>query len=403
MAEEALNESRKLIDHVMLYTPDLIIVTDAETNLVLYTNRNLFEGVDRSGYTSEKLFRLNVWELMRLFLNPKDWPSFREFIESLRSLDDDDIIQLEYCAQTHDAKWEWFVTRSKVFKRDPEGRAREIISFTNSIDRKKHSDETITHLTEVLINKNEKLESLNSELKTLSNIAAHDYIDTLRSTYTQLEYIILNDARNLSDAGKASIRRSQSGIQKMKLLTEDLVAYTQIPFLEDQVSPVDLNEVLRNVLDNMSKKIYETEASIVCDRLPTIPGISNLFFLLFYHLIDNSIKFKRKSDKPFIQITHKQVDRIPGKTSLSNGIYDTVTVTDNGIGFEKKDAESIFIIFHRLHDKFKYKGSGIGLAICKKIMEVQNGFIIASSVPGKGASFNCFFQQIKEANYVSFL
>jgi light-regulated signal transduction histidine kinase (bacteriophytochrome) len=120
-------------------------------------------------------------------------------------------------------------------------------------------------------------------------------------------------------------------------------------------------------------------------------------------LIDNSIKFKRKSDKPFIRITHKQVDGIPGKTSLSNGIYDRITVTDNGIGFERKDAESIFIIFHRLHDKFRYKGSGIGLAICKKIMEVQNGFIIANSVPGKGASFNCFFQQIKEANYVSFL
>ncbi|MET0573199.1 MAG: ATP-binding protein [Pedobacter agri] len=392
LAEEALRQSRELIDQVMRFTPDQIAVTDAETNLVLYTNHDRFADFARFGYTAEELLKLDVYERMRLFLKPSDWEAYREFIEKRRFLADDEILQHEYCIEVRDSQWEWFIIRSKVFKRDVEGNATQIISFTNSINKQKQSDETISQLNRMVVNKSEKLESLNSELKTFGSIAAHDYLDALRSTYTQLEFIILNDARNLSDAGKANVRRAQSGIQKMKLLTEDIVAYSQIPSLDDKASLVDLNEVLKNVLYNMSKTIEETEADIICDQLPVVQGFTYLVFLLFYHVIANAIKFRNKNVKPVIQIAYNQVSRGPEKKLSSNGTYEKISIKDNGIGFEEKNAENIFIIFYRLNDKSKYKGSGVGLAICKKIMDIHNGFITADSIPGKGTTFNCFFQ-----------
>jgi signal transduction histidine kinase len=271
-----------------------------------------------------------------------------------------------------------------------------ILISMDDITEKKLSEETIRQLNRVLVIKSEKLELLNAELKTFGNIAAHDYSDTLRSAYIQLEFIIHNDGRNLSNAGRANIRRAQAGIQKMKLLTEDIVTYTQIPALNGEVSPVDLNDILANVLGNMHEIIAETGADIIVGPLPTIQGFTYLLFLLFYNIIANAIKFKRKNESPVIQIRYSQANRIPGKMSSTNETYRKISIIDNGIGFEQKDAENIFIIFYQLNDKFKYKGSGVGLAICKKIMAVHNGFITADSTPGEGTSIDCFFPQLKE-------
>jgi len=269
-----------------------------------------------------------------------------------------------------------------------------ILISMDDITEKKLLEETIGQLNRLLVIKSEKLELLNTELKTFGNAAARDYSDTLRNTYIQLEFIIHNDSHNISDAGRANIRRAQAGIQKMKLLTEDLVSYIQIPVLPGEVSPVDLNEILARVLRNMHEIIAETGAGIKVDSLPTIQGFASLLFSLFNHIIDNAIKFKKKNESPVIQIRHSQANRISQKIYSTSETYEKISIIDNGIGFEQKDAENIFTVFNQLNDKFK--GSGVGLAICKKIMVVHNGFITADSVPGKGTTFDCFFPLLKE-------
>ncbi|AEV98620.1 hypothetical protein A4D02_21255 [Niastella koreensis] len=272
---------------------------------------------------------------------------------------------------------------------------RDIILISmNDITEKKLSEETIRQLNRLLAIKSEKLKLLNAELKTFGNTAAHDYIDTLRSTYIQLEFIIHNDGSKLSDAGRANIRRAQAGIQKMKLLTEDLVTYMQIPALNDEESPVRLNEILANVLRNMHNIITETGAEIIIDPLPIIQGFAYLLFLLFSHIIANAIKFKRENEIPAIQIRCCQTNGVPAKVSSTNETYSKISIIDNGIGFDQKFAENIFAIFYQLNNKFR--GSGVGLAICKKIMSVHNGFITADSAPGSGTTFDCFFPQLKE-------
>jgi signal transduction histidine kinase len=236
------------------------------------------------------------------------------------------------------------------------------------------------------------LETLHTELTTFNNIIVNDYRETLKNAYISLEFIISHDAGKLSDAGKANVRRAQAGIQKMRLLTEDIISYMQIPFPEGEGSPVDLNAILQNVISDLNVKIRDTKTKIEGDRLPTVCGFQNLLSLLFFHLIDNAIKFHRKNAVPVIEITCRQ-DVAPYNSYplLKGKNYERVSISDNGIGFDKKDAENIFKLFYRLHDKSRYKGSGLGLAICKKIMHLHNGFITAESVPGKGSTFNCFF------------
>jgi light-regulated signal transduction histidine kinase (bacteriophytochrome) len=324
------------------------------------------------------------------------------FRESFKTLDDTSVKVYVGRVRAKDGNWVWLRNHGKVFNRNESGEMTQYLVISQNITKEKfaeesltasrlQSDQAINQLNDVLINKNEKLESLDSEIKTISKIASQDYIDTMKTTYIQLEYIILNDARHLSDAGKASIRRAQSGIQKIKLLTEDVVAFTQIPSLDGEPSPVDLNEIVRTVLENMSEKIKEVEAQIVCDLLPTVPGHKKFLLLLFYHLIGNSIKLRIKQVAPVIRIKYSRAKGTTENKFLSKGKYEKISIIDNGISFEPKDAGIIFNIFYRLSDKSKYKGTGVGLPICKKIMDLHNGYITAYGRPGKGSIFNCFF------------
>ncbi|MGK4569323.1 sensor histidine kinase [Flavobacterium sp. 3HN19-14] len=142
------------------------------------------------------------------------------------------------------------------------------------------------------MSKNKELEALNSELKTFNDIAANDYKETLRSLYINLENIIKADSANLSDSGKANVRKAQTSIQKMKLLTEDIVSFSRIPTLDSNISTVDLNEILQNVLGEMSEKIKESNVRIDAEKLPVLQGMPMLISLLFFHILDNAIKFR---------------------------------------------------------------------------------------------------------------
>jgi light-regulated signal transduction histidine kinase (bacteriophytochrome) len=233
--------------------------------------------------------------------------------------------------------------------------------------------------------RNRELESLNSELTTFNNIAANDYRETLQSLYMYLEFIIKTDAPNISNAGKANIRKAQGAIQKLKLLTEDIVSFSRIPAMDSNLTSVDLEELLNALLSDMAQKISEKEAIITrCGILPAITGYPLLLSLLFYHLIDNALKFLPKGKNPEIKISSSVCSE-----GACKGMYE-ICIEDNGIGFDQNQAENLFAIFFRLHDKSIYKGSGIGLAVCKKIMDLHNGHIVAES-GGNGAVFKCYF------------
>lgn len=248
-------------------------------------------------------------------------------------------------------------------------------------------DDTIRALNRELLVKNRTLSFLNEELHTFHKIAANDYLETLRHLYTGLEFIISNDGDNLSHSGKASLRRAQSVIQKTKLLTDDILAYSNIQLQEHTGTPLDLNTVVQKAIHLLEEKITQSGTRITCASLPEIPGNADQLVLLFYHLLDNAIKFRKPGIDPVIHIKYEQATGI--RETLSDTPYIIITVSDNGIGFHEDHTERIFDLFFRIHEK-EYKGSGTGLAICKKIITLHEGFIIAESIPGQGAAFSCY-------------
>ena len=257
----------------------------------------------------------------------------------------------------------------------------------------KHAEASLMLLNRSLSSKNQELLALGSELKTFNTIAANDYNETLKNLYTCLEFIVSNDARNLSDAGKANLRRAQAAIQKMKLLTEDIIAYSNI-HTEEQLSRIDLNEVLVNVANTMTEKIRENQVTIVYSNLPNINGYPLLVTILFNHLIDNAIKFRKDEKHPVITITYHKAEGsdINHPAALKDVRYDVIAVVDNGIGFDAEEHDKIFTMFYRAKTKSKTKGSGIGLAICKKIMDLHKGFITSECNP-ECTTFLCYFPE----------
>jgi len=254
----------------------------------------------------------------------------------------------------------------------------------------KQAEDKIMQLNTALYAKNRKLEALSSELKTFTTIAANDYNETLKHLYNSMEFIINNDARNLSDAGKANIRRAQASIQKMKLLTDDIISFSRISSDEHAV-PVDLNEILAIVLSGLGERIKVERAIIRSEKLPSIKGYPALVSLLFHNLISNAIKFRKTEFNPEIDITHsvKKGSEIEHSAALADIVYNLVSIIDNGIGFDPHEGEKIFTMFYRLHEKGKQKG-GVGLAICKKIMDLHGGFIASECTP-ECTTFKCYF------------
>jgi light-regulated signal transduction histidine kinase (bacteriophytochrome) len=238
---------------------------------------------------------------------------------------------------------------------------------------------------------NKELNFLNSELRSFNSITVNNYSEALRHVYINLETIITSDAKHLSDTSRANIRRAQSAVQKMKLLTNDINHYLELYDAGIKKELISPKIILQAITKQTKVKIEEANAKIEIEELPVISADLILFSRLLTNLIDNSIKFRKPGEDPVIKIHATINDFISIPVSLTGRPYKIITVTDNGIGFENTD--KVFELFTQLPYEVKHKGSGMGLAVCKKIMEMHGGYITAEAEPGKGASFHCFFPE----------
>lgn len=273
------------------------------------------------------------------------------------------------------------------------GKQKNIVGISMDITAIKEAETSINNLNSILHQQNRKLESMNSEIKTFTSIAAFNFRVPLATLYTGIELIIKQDAHKLTDSSKASLRKSQSAIQKMKLITEDLITYFDIGLRYGNKTEVHLSQVIRSVMTGLAFKIENANARIQVAELPVIRGNLPLLMLLFQYMLDNAIKFRKDDIPPIINIDTSVVPStsIDDELLLPDDQYLAIAIRDNGIGFEQKEADRLFTLFNKLNEKGKYRGSGIGLAICKKIMEIHGGFIKATGVPDQGSVFTCYF------------
>jgi signal transduction histidine kinase len=264
-----------------------------------------------------------------------------------------------------------------------------IIVVFHDINEQKKTDEELKNLNESLKKKNKELEQKNDELTLFSYITSNDLKAPLRKIYTSFEMILTREGFLLSNNAKAHFRRIQASIQKINLITDDLLSFARVNKNDEILSETDLNEILNEAKEKL-KQNTEKKFIIESGKLPVIEGYPELLLQLFLHIISNGIKFQEKDNIPRIHIRHEIIyaGNAPGKTSVQE--YHRISFEDNGIGFDVTHAEEIFNLFYRLHTTKEFKGTGVGLAICKKIMERHGGFIEAKS-EGNGSTFICNF------------
>ncbi len=242
---------------------------------------------------------------------------------------------------------------------------------------------------------NIELEASNKELIAFNYVASHDLQEPLRKIQTFVSRMADKEYENLSESGKEFMTRINNSVERMRILIDDLLQYSRTTKTEKVFETTDLNDLLDNAKSDLLQSIDEKNATIKSDKLPTMTVISFQIQQLFVNLIGNSLKYSKTNGSPKIKISCKKViavdeELIPKNTKDK---FYKITFTDNGIGFEQEYAEKVFILFNRLHNKNEYAGTGIGLAICKKIVENHKGFIFAEGKPNVGATFTIYLPE----------
>jgi PAS domain S-box-containing protein len=268
------------------------------------------------------------------------------------------------------------------------------LQISHDISKRVEDEEELKELNRTLEKKNKELEEKQEEISQFAFVASHDLKEPLRKIHTFSDFLLQKEDLSLPPTEKTFLKKINASVKRMDMLIEDILVLTKINSEKKLERTVDLNKVLKNIKEEMKELIRTTGTEIVGVNLPQIKGNENQLFHLFKNLIGNAIKFQVPDNKPEIHITGEV---IAGKDSLNDKLdpeknYFKISFEDNGLGFEPKYAKKIFGIFQRLHGKQEFEGTGMGLAICKKIVENHNGFIEAFSTPGKGSVFTCFFE-----------
>jgi PAS domain S-box-containing protein len=235
----------------------------------------------------------------------------------------------------------------------------------------------------------------NKELLAFTYISSHDLQEPLRKIQTFVTIILENENKNLSDKGKYNFQRMQLAAGRMQQLIDDLLAFSRISTTELKLEEYDLNTIIDEVRAELKDSIQEKQATIEAIALYPVNIIPFQFRQLMYNLISNALKFSNPDMPSRILITSRIVNGNELNTKSFASLspekkYCHITVKDNGIGFEPRFSERIFEVFQKLHGKEVYAGTGIGLAIVKKIVENHKGFIAATSELNKGAQFDIY-------------
>lgn len=250
----------------------------------------------------------------------------------------------------------------------------------------------VTQLKEAQRKLEEKINELNvsnKDLEQFAYVASHDLQEPLRKIRAFGDRLKTKFAEAINEEGRDYIERMQNAAERMQTLIDDLLAFSKISREAKELHPIDLNQVFTKVLHDLDYSIESADAKINLSVHETVDGISSQLAQVFQNIISNSLKFTKPGQQPLINITSEIVlgSTLPTTAAIPQAMYCTIQITDNGIGFDESYAGKIFDLFQRLHSRTEYKGTGIGLAICKKIVENHAGFIFAKSKEGAGASF----------------
>jgi len=371
-AEEALAEEHNLLRGVMDAMPEQVFVTDRNGRFIIDNiSHRKFLGVklarEVEGKTAENFFPAPIADEM-----VKDNRVIMETGQAVLNQED-----LVVCG---DGEVVWIAT-TKVPLQDVEGRCIGLVGVSSDISVRKEAEERLRLAAE-------QLRRSNLDLQDFASIASHDLQEPLRKIQAFGDRLKMKCSPVLGDNGRDYLERMQDAARRMQILLHDLLTLSRVTSKAQPFEAVDLRKVVADVVSNLEVRIEQTGAQVEIGRLPIIDADAAQMRQLFQNLISNALKFQREGTKPEVIISAKLLDNAESLAGAMPGEQICqIMVRDNGIGFDEKYLDRIFQVFQRLHSRSEYEGTGIGLAVCRKIADRHGGTISAKSAEGEGATF----------------
>ena len=361
--EKALSESERIHRTLVESLPLKVFLKDAN-GVYLWANNNYMKGLNlgNNDFKGKTVYDFFPQELA---------DNYKAEDKAIMESRESKTIEEKYI---EDGVETWaYKTKTPVI--DDKGNIIGLLGLFWDITERKQAEESIRALNEFLEHRTIDLKRSNEELEQFAYVASHDLQEPLRmvASYTQL---LANRYKGkLDQDAQDFINYAVDGAKRMQVLINDLLNYSRVGMRGKDFAPTDCFALLGQVINNLRKAIEENCAIITNDDLPTIMADDSQIAQLFQNLIVNAIKYRGKKE-PLLHISSKKV-----------GDFWEFSFKDNGIGIDPKYKDAIFVIFKRLHAREEYSGTGIGLAICKKIVERHKGKIWLKSEPGKGSTF----------------
>jgi PAS domain S-box-containing protein len=382
--EAALQESEALFRFMAEAMPQKVWTADAQGELNFFNQH-------WTTYTGRSAKELKGWGWIDS-IHPED--AARNRAAWQRAIDTGEDFGFEQRIRRYDGEYRWHLVRG-VARKDAAGRILMWIGTNTDIHEQKAFAE---ELEKRVKERTYELEKSNSELEQFVYVTSHDLQEPLRKIRMFSE--LLNSSwATIDETSKRHLEKVNNTAQRMSTLLKELLNFTQLS-REELYKPTDLNTIVSKVLLDLELVIGQKRADLQVDPLPVLEAVPVQMHQLFYNLVNNALKFSKAGVPPVVRISARtaepaQVARYPHLHK--DRIYYEIVVADNGIGFDQSYAEQIFHIFQRLHTRTEYSGTGIGLALCKKVVTNHYGVIYAEGEKGRGAAFHVLLPAHGEA------
>jgi PAS domain S-box-containing protein len=362
--EERLREREAFSHKVLMSSLNALYIYDVKAGTDTFINTQY---TMLTGYTLDDLKAFTGAEFFALF-HPEDREKLATYQQLLAHAADGEIVESEYRFRTKDSRWIWCLSRNAVFARDGSGAASQFIGSFLDITERKAAEEQLARQAQ-------ELARSNAELQAFAYVASHDLQEPLRAVAGCVEIIRRRYQGKLDARADEIIRHAVDGAARMQNLINDLLLYSRVGSRNEPFALVESQDALAAALANLEIALRESGARVSHDPLPRVMGDLVQLSQLFQNLIGNALKFRGE---------HPPAIHIGAKRQNTEWVF---SVRDNGIGIEPQYYKRIFQIFQRLHSRNEYPGTGIGLAICKRIIERHDGRIWVESRFGKGTTF----------------